>query len=379
MLTCKDDFATTFDSYPEMIHFHESLSKGTVWRRCKVKDLHVEPLDASSALCTTPSAFVPGTSEDAVADTVENLGLALRVGGDLYPLRTTAYKTLLDRAKISGTALPKLKKAELAAVLNACLAVHSSDALLLVRDEKVSATHSGDVRDYSVLPIDELLHTLEQKMDARFPGYHFVNGYCDHAYTSGCWTFPSQREDMLGTYAKALQTKGMGTMATKLVPGIRFLTSDTGVASAKVSAMLMGTQHPIHIGSCISVDHRLQRKVEDFDKELDQLFAQFCDSVSKLQTLLEIELQYPVNAMTRICKKFSLPKKEALEAIAMFEISYGGGTATAHDVFMALQEIPWLMKANKHPEAKLLTVEENMARALTIRWSDFDLAKEVNY
>ena len=103
MLTCKDDFATTFDSYPEMIHFHESLSKGTVWRRCKVKDLHVEPLDASSALCTTPSAFVPGTSEDAVADTVENLGLALRVGGDLYPLRTTAYKTLLDRAKIRGT------------------------------------------------------------------------------------------------------------------------------------------------------------------------------------------------------------------------------------------------------------------------------------
>ena len=379
MLTCKDDFATTFDSYPEMIHFHESLSKGTVWRRCKVKDLHVEPLDASSALCTTPSAFVPGTSEDAVADTVENLGLALRVGGDLYPLRTTAYKTLLDRAKISGTALPKLKKAELAAVLNACLAVHSSDALLLVRDEKVSATHSGDVRDYSVLPIDELLHTLEQKMDARFPGYHFVNGYCDHAYTSGCWTFPSQREDMLGTYAKALQTKGMGTMAAKLVPGIRFLTSDTGVASAKVSAMLMGTQHPIHIGSCISVDHRLQRKVEDFDKELDQLFAQFCDSVSKLQTLLEIELQYPVNAMIRICKKFSLPKKEALEAIAMFEISYGGGTATAHDVFMALQEIPWLMKANKHPEAKLLTVEENMARALSIRWSDFDLAKAVNY
>lgn len=379
MLTCKDDFATTFDSYPEMIHFHESLSKGTVWRRCKVKDLQVEPLDASSALCTTPSAFVPGTSEDAVADTVENLGLALRVGGDLYPLRTTAYKTLLDRAKISGTALPKLKKAELAAVLNACLAVHSSDALLLVRDEKVSATHSGDVRDYSVLPIDELLHTLEKKMDARFPGYHFENGYCDHAYTSGCWTFPDQKEDMLGTYAKTLQTKGMGTMAAKLVPGIRFLTSDTGVASAKVSAMLMGTQHPIHIGSCISVDHRLQRKVEDFDKELDQLFAQFCDSVSSLQTLLEIELQYPVNAMTRICKKFSLPKKEALEAIAMFEISYGGGTATAHDVFMALQEIPWLMKANKHPEAKLLNVEENMARALSIRWSDFDLAKAVNY
>lgn len=379
MLTCKDDFTTTFDSYPEMIHFHESLSKGTTWRRCKVKELHVEPLDATSALYGNLAAFVPGTSEEAVADTVENLGLALRIGTDLYPLRMTAYKTLLDRAKISGTALPKLKRKELADVLNACLAVHSSDALLLVRDEKVSATHSGDAKDYSVLPIDELLHALEKKMDIRFPGHHFENGYSDHAFTSGCWTFPDQKDDMIGTYAKTLKAKGQNTMASKLIPGIRFLTSDTGVASAKVSAMLMGTQYPIHIGSCIAVDHRHQKTIEDFEKELDLLFAQFCDSVSRLQTLLEIELQYPVNAMTRICKKFSLPKKEALEAIAMFEISYGGGTATAHDVFMALQEIPWMMKVNRHPEAKMLTVEENMARALTIRWTDYDLAKAVSY
>ena len=31
------------------------------------------------------------------------------------------------------------------------------------------------------------------------------------------------------------------------------------------------------------------------------------------------------------------------------------------------------------PEAKMLTVEENMARALSIRWSDYDLAKAVSY
>ena len=38
-----------------------------------------------------------------------------------------------------------------------------------------------------------------------------------------------------------------------------------------------------------------------------------------------------------------------------------------------------MMKANRHPEAKMLTVEENMARALTIRWTDYDLAKAVSY
>ena len=30
-------------------------------------------------------------------------------------------------------------------------------------------------------------------------------------------------------------------------------------------------------------------------------------------------------------------------------------------------------------ESKLLVVEENMARALTLKWSDFDLAKAVSY
>lgn len=83
--------------------------------------------------------------------------------------------------------------------------------------------------------------------------------------------------------------------------------------------------------------------------------------------------------MINICKKLSLPKKEALEAISMFQMAYGGSSATAHDVFMGLQEIPYLMKINNCPESKLLLAEENMARVLHIRWSDVDLAKAVSY
>ena len=379
MLPCHDNYATTFDNYPAMLRYHEVLSKESNWHRCRVRDLHVEPLDSASSLYGNPAAFAAGTSVDAVADTVEHLGLALNVDGQIYPVRNTAYKTLLDRAKIGGTALPKLSRQELAGVLNACLAVHNSDALLLIRDEKVSAAHSGDDKDYSVLPMDELLAALEQKLEDRFPGFRFEGGYSDHSFTSGCWTFPGQKEDLLGTYAKTLAAHGKTAMATRLVPGIRFMTSDTGLASAKVSAMLMGTQHPIHIGGCVAVDHRHQKKVSDFTDSLDQLFAQFCDSVAKLQSLLEIPLEYPTNAMTRICKKLSLPKKEAMEAIAMYEMAYGGGPATAHDVFMAMQEIPYLLKTHHTPEAKMLVVEENMARALSLKWSDFDLAKAVNW
>ena len=376
---CQDSYYTLLSSYPTLLDYHEEQAKNSRWIRCKVADLQVEPLGESSPLIGNLSAFAAGTSQEAVEDTAENLGLAMRVNGELYPVRVTAYKSLLDRAKIGGTALPKLSREVLAEVLNECLKLYSADALLLIRDEKISAVHSGDEVDYSVLPIDELLKALQAKLDARFSGNKFESGYCDHSLVSASWRMPDQKEDLLGTYAKVPAAQGKATMASKLMPGIRFMTSDTGVASAKVSALLMNGRHSNHIGGCVAVDHRHQSKVADFDTALDQLFAQFGDSIAKLQALMEIHLDFPINAMTRVCKKLSLPKKAAVEAIAMFEMSYGGGPATAHDVFLAMQEIPFILKTDKFPESKLLVVEENMARALTLKWSDFDLAKAVSY
>ena len=376
---CPDSYYTLFSSYPMLLDYHEEQAKNSRWIRCKVADLQVEPLGESSPLIGNLSAFAAGTSQEAVKDTAENLGLAMRINGELYPVRMTAYKSLLDRAKIGGTALPKLSREVLAEVLNECLKLYSADALLLIRDEKISAVHSGDEVDFYVIPIDELLKALQAKLDARFSGNEFESGYCDHSLVSASWRMPDQKEDLLGTYAKVLAAQGKATMASKLMPGIRFMTSDTGVASAKVSALRMNGRHSIHIGGCVAVDHRHQSKVADFDTALDQLFAQFGDSIAKLQALMEIHLDFPINAMTRVCKKLSLPKKAAVEAIAMFEMSYGGGPATAHDVFLAMQEIPFILKTDKFPESKLLVVEENMARALTLKWSDFDLAKAVSY
>lgn len=379
MLQCQDGFYTTFGSYPMMRDYHEKQSKDSQWVRCKVNELQIEPLDANSPLYSCSLPMAPGVTRDAVDDTAENLGLAMDIDGAVYPIRTTAYKSLLDRAKIGGTVLPKLSRKVLSDVLNECLKLYPSDALILIRDEKVSAVHSGDAVDYSVLPIDELLLTLQNTLDARFPGNEFEYGYSDHSLTSASWTMPNQKDDLVGNYAKHLNSIGKSYLAKNLVPGIRFMTSDTGVASAKVSALLMGGQYPIHIGSCIAVDHRHQSKVEDFTKALDQLFAQFGDSIAKLQKLTEITLTYPVNAMTRICKKLSMPKKAAVGAIQMFEMSYGGGPATAHDVFMAMQEIMFLLKTENTPESKLLFIEENLARTLSFDWEQYDLAKAVSY
>lgn len=376
---CRDSFYTTFPTYPSMLDYHEVQARNSQWKHTQVRNLEVEPLDAKSPYFGNTAAFAGGISEEAVKDTAENLGLAIRIDGELYPVRSTAYKSLLDRAKIGGTALPKLDRGVLAQTLNACLKLFGSDALTLIRDEKVAAVHSGDAVDYSVLPIDALLRTLQSNLDARFPENEFEQGYSDHFISSATWKLPKQKEDLLGAYAKLLASQGKTKIADKLMPGIRFITSDTGVASAKVSALLLGFQCPIHIGGCVSVDHRHGSTIADFEKALDQLFAQFGDNIAQLRNLLDIHLTYPVNAMTRVCKKLCMPKKAAVEAIQMFEMSYGGGSATAHDVFMAMQEIMFTMRAEKTSESKMISLEENMARALTLRWSDYDLARKVEY
>lgn len=374
-----DDSHIHFQSTSEMQTFHERLSMDSQWQRCSIRSLNIVPLTATSTLLTTPGSFAPGISEEAVQDTVMNLQLALRLDGQHYPLRNTAYKSLLDRAKLGGTVLNHLTRPEFCDVVNVCLSKHKAEALVLVRDEKVSAVHSGDSKDYSILPIDKLLSVLTKMLDDRFDGGEFQYGYSDHSITTANWSLPTKQNELLGTYSALLKANGSG-MADKYVPGIRFATSDTGCASAKVAAMLMGGQCPIYVGSCVAVEHRGKATVEQFQESLDQLFAQFTDSIARLQHLMDVKLEYPVNAMTRICKKLSLPKKASLEAISMFDIVNNGNTpATAHDVYMAMQEIPYLLKIQNTSESKLLTVQETMARALTLRWSDYDLAKAVNY
>ena len=380
MQPCQDDYSTTFSTFDAMKQFHIKQASSSEWKRAKVSSLKVAPLDNGSDLYMDRSSFDSTVSPEAIEDTSQNMKLAMVLGATAVPLRTTAYKSLLDRAKISGSVLPKLPKKLLASVLNQCLQVHmTSDALLLIREQKVSAVHSGDAKDYSILPIDELLTCLQEELDARFPNSLFEKGYSDHSLTSATWCFPDQKDALIGAYRKTLEDHGKKAMADKFMPGIRFLTSDTGVSAANISAMLFGTQIPIRVGSILGVEHRGQKTISNFKDNLTMMFAKFNNTILNLEKLLDVELSSPINAMTAVCKKLALPKKPALEAIAMLEMALCGSPATAHDVFMGLQEIMFICKTSKMPHSKLLGVEESLARALTLRWDAYDSIRKVDY
>ena len=377
--TYQDSYSISFRCLSDMMDFHINQAKYSRWERVAVNSLRVEPLDNCSPLSENIWAFDASVSEGAVKDTVSNLGLALNYGKDCFPLRDTAYKSLLDRARISGAALVKLKRCDLADTLNLCLPLYKDMALLLIREQKITAAHSGDVKDYSILPVNELLEGLKQALDERFPGNVFESGYCDHTLTNAAWSLPDQKDDLLGRYRKTLEASGKTTLAAKLMPGIRFSTSDTGSSSAKASALILGLPHPIHIGGTVSTEHRRQSKVEHFHENLSMLFAQFSDLVAQLEKLTAVYLDYPVNVMSAACKKLSMPKTASMEAIGMYEMACGNDMATAHDVFFAMQEIMFICKTRNTPESKMLILEENMARALTLNWLSLDTAKAVTW
>ena len=208
MQNCQDTFSATFVRFNELFGYQQQVSSRSQWSHCAVNQLHVEPLNHNSSCYPAFKEFAPGVSSEAVEDSFNNLGLAIRFDQKLYPVRETAYKSLLDRAKVSGSGLNKLTKTELAQVLNTFLSHFRSEALVLVRDEKISAVHSGDESDYAILPIDLLLGTLQAKLDERFPGNVFDAGYSDHAITSASWELPNQKDDLIGTYTKLLDAKG---------------------------------------------------------------------------------------------------------------------------------------------------------------------------
>lgn len=77
-----DGYSVGFGTFDEMRAYHEELSRESLWLRCAVRELRVMPVTSESAPWY---GYAPCVSEDSVADTAQNLGLAVRVCGEAYP------------------------------------------------------------------------------------------------------------------------------------------------------------------------------------------------------------------------------------------------------------------------------------------------------
>ena len=144
-----DNFSRSFSESGDFFQFLSARQARSKWMTAPSKELRFEPVERGSTLGNLYMQIYDHSGDaDVLEDTMENTSLLLKVDGKDYPVRSCALKTVLERARISGHALNKVSKSVFAEILNYCMGVASGDSLIKVADEKVSAVHGGDPKDY---------------------------------------------------------------------------------------------------------------------------------------------------------------------------------------------------------------------------------------
>lgn len=379
--TYADAFHQAFANEPDFLTFLQDIQARSRWKRQPARELAVIALEEEDPLTRTlHRQYEHMGMEGILDDTMEHTRLLLKTQEELTPVRSCAIKTILDRARISGSALGQLSKPHLAEVLNHCLNIARGDALLWYSDGKISAVHGGDPNDYAVLEIPALFEHTVQYLAEHYPGYTFAVGSFDHSLVTAVWELTGQ-DSLTETYRTALRRHGLLADDTSIRPAVRLSTSNTGISGANLYPMLLegACAKVIPLGSPIRENHKAGADLDQFDENLVRLFAQYESNLDTLTELLEIDLAYPANVMQAMLKELGVGKRLAMEVVEQYRAQTGDEPDTAHGVYHAMTEVLFLLQRDGASGSKIAAMEEILARALKMRWTAYDLPGELKW
>ena len=363
------------------------------------KRIRVYGIDASPLFTYEPEPNSPvisiskvedmGHDRELIEDTVANTGIMIWSSISCNGLlRDTAMSGLLDTAKLSGSALGALLKKDdncldFAKVMNLVMPVARSNTLVLIRCGKISALHSGADGGYEVMPISDLLEIVKEVINNRFGGAEFVEGYNSHGFTRAYWTLPTVKQQLMKTYEKIIHNSN-GKICPNLVPAIRFMSSDTANSSAILDPVFLDTNTNVAVKYVDGAKVRHTRKgtggadpMEMFREQANNIFAKFNETTEVIAKLSQIEIQNPANAVVSLCKKYYIGKKYGDAARAEAEMFCGGGSLTAHDVYLCLHEALAEAERCNASQQMISQISEAIARVLHADWHEHDVGGTV--
>ncbi len=272
----------------------------------------------------------------------------------------------------------KVQKAELAQILNYCMGVAGGDALLRFCEDKISAVHGGDASDYAVLETPELFRRTVEYLQDNFSGYTFAGASYDHSIATAVWSLENQ-DSLLQEYRESLQKHGLPNQEIQL--GLRLTTSDTGQSGANLYPMIFfGSEaRNIPLGSALKLQHKNKADLAKFDEQLNLLYAQYSKALGNMQSLMDVYVLYPINAMLGVMKRVGVPKRYAMEVSEDFRIQNGNAPCSVYEVYLQIAEVIYLMQCEGIDGSKIVQMEENIARAVHLRWKDYDIAGEYHW
>lgn len=309
-----DNFSRSFTESGDFFQFLSDRKARSKWMTAPSRELQFEPVERGSTLGNLyMQIYDHNGAAEILEDTMENTSLLLKVDGKDYPVRSCALKTVLERARISGHALNKVSKSVFAEILNYCMGVASGDSLIKVADEKVSAVHGGDPKDYTVMEMLPLFKATNDFLDREYPGNRFMTAHFDHSIATAIWCLDGQADKLLDTYHREIAAKGLQT--EKMVPALRFSTSDVGMSGANLYPIfLVGAESRIvPLGYSIRTEHKNGVDMQYFEEQLRLVYAQFEKALDKQVQLMNIEIRYPVTTLMRVLKRIKAPKKASYE------------------------------------------------------------------
>ena len=235
----EDNFSCSFRDPNRFLEFLEERKENSAWMTAPSRSLQFQSVEKDSSLGNLYMQIYQSNGRaEVLADTMENTSILLSVNGNDYPVRSCALKTILERARISGYALSKVSTEVFTQILNYCMDVASGDSLIKVADEKVSAVHGGDPKDYAILEMLPLFQRVKEYLETNFPGCTFQTANFDHSIVTAIWSLDGQTNDLLDTYRREIAAKGI-VSKTPIRPALRFTTSDVGISGANLFPILL--------------------------------------------------------------------------------------------------------------------------------------------
>lgn len=370
-----DNFRCTFDDPGDFIQFLKERKENSRWMTAPSRNLVFESLEKNTQMGELYLKLYDHDGRaEIIADTMENTSLLLKVNGETYLVRSCAIKSILERARISGHALNKVSKSIFTQILNYCMDVTSGDSLIKVADDKVSAVHGGDPKDYAILEILPLVQCVRSILDRDFAGNHFLTANFDHSIVTAIWSLDGQANELMETYRQAVAEKGV-TEAMSARPGLRFTTSDVGVSAANLYPILLlgGSNRIIPLGDPLKLDHKNGADLDAFASSMDQLYACFKESIERQQQLLNVEIRYPYTTMLGVLKRIGITKKMSYEVADLFAGQSGVSSGcNAYQLYLAMSDVIFLAQCEGASAYRIAQLEENIARALRINWHEYD-------
>lgn len=370
-----DNFRCTFDDPGDFIQFLKERKENSRWMTAPSRNLVFESLEKNTQMGELYLKLYDHDGRaEIIADTMENTSLLLKVNGETYPVRSCAIKSILERARISGHALNKVSKSIFTQILNYCMDVASGDSLIKVADDKVSAVHGGDPKDYAILEILPLVQCVRSILDRDFAGNHFLTANFDHSIVTAIWSLDGQANELMEAYRQAVAEKGV-TEAMSARPGLRFTTSDVGVSAANLYPILLlgGSNRIIPLGDPLKLDHKNGADLDAFASSMDQLYAYFKESIEQQQQLLNVEIRYPYTTMLGVLKRIGITKKMSYEVADLFAGQSGVSSGcNAYQLYLAMSDVIFLAQCEGASAYRIAQLEENIARALRINWHEYD-------